>query len=227
MSTRKIHDEFEAPQHTERVGSTGSSDGPRPYVTELIHLHDIEPRGPAMLRWEQKRHSHARWFVECLAEAVGVAHPDLGSAVSRDCAQTGTFIYSFAGGAAAAAYILGTLAGAPIGCEWIVHTLFQDERLMDRSSVHRRRGVLGWDHPGPHYLLGHVGRAHQPVYHDHDDGLPQVPRRARAPVRRCLVFTWERVLSIGAGSSWLRSSGRTLRLGASTSSIGRCFWYDL
>jgi hypothetical protein len=31
----------------------------------------------------------------------------------------------------------------------------------------------------------------------------------------------------GAGSSWLRSLGRTLRLGASTSSIGRCFWYDL
>jgi hypothetical protein len=81
MSTRKIHDEFEAPQHTERVGSTGSSDGPRPYVTELIHLHDIEPRGPAMLRWEQKRHSHARWFVECLAEAVGVASLDLDVAV--------------------------------------------------------------------------------------------------------------------------------------------------
>jgi hypothetical protein len=35
------------------------------------------------------------------------------------------------------------------------------------------------------------------------------------------------VLMYGAGSSWLRSLGRTLRLGASTSSIGRCFWYDL
>lgn len=41
-------------------------------MPELVHLHDIQPRGPALARWERIRHRQARWFVECLAEAVSI-----------------------------------------------------------------------------------------------------------------------------------------------------------
>jgi len=64
-------------------------------MPELVHLHDIQPRGPALARWERIRHRQARWFVECLAEA------------------TGTFIYSYAGGAVQNTFILTNLAAIP------------------------------------------------------------------------------------------------------------------
>jgi hypothetical protein len=72
MSTGKPHDEFET-QHIEKVSVPVARDDDsdrHPYVPELIHLHDIAPRGRTLLQWERARHSHARWFVECLAEAV-------------------------------------------------------------------------------------------------------------------------------------------------------------
>jgi hypothetical protein len=44
----------------------------QPHTTELVHLHDIQPRSAGLQKWERVRHGQARWFVECLAEAVNI-----------------------------------------------------------------------------------------------------------------------------------------------------------
>lgn len=50
-----------------------------------------------MAAWERRRHREAHWFIECVAEAMGV------------------FFYCFAGVGASAAYTLGNLLGLPLG----------------------------------------------------------------------------------------------------------------
>jgi hypothetical protein len=134
MSTVKSQNEFET-RHTENASVDDLGDR-QPYVTELIHLHDIEPRGPAMRRWERARHSHVRWFVECLAEAVRPPYSRAyWSVLTNTRMQTGTFMYSYAGGAAGAAYIVGNLAGVPgLGCQ-SSRSMYHSTTLMSPTAL--------------------------------------------------------------------------------------------
>ncbi|KAJ3551987.1 hypothetical protein NM688_g4395 [Phlebia brevispora] len=62
---------------------------PRP---DFVHLADVHPRPHVLSMWERRRHRQAHWFVECVAEAMGV------------------FLYVYAGVGSTASYIVGTAA---------------------------------------------------------------------------------------------------------------------
>ncbi|KAH8118052.1 aquaporin-like protein [Phellopilus nigrolimitatus] len=62
---------------------------------QFIHIADVMPR-PAFLRaWERQRHTRVHWFVECVAEFMGV------------------FFYTYAGTGSTASMVIGNLTGQP------------------------------------------------------------------------------------------------------------------
>ncbi|KAI0371076.1 aquaporin-like protein [Pilatotrama ljubarskyi] len=58
-------------------------------------VYEVIPRAPVMNVWERRRNRQLHWLVECIAEG------------------TGTFLYTFAGAGATAAYILGNILQLP------------------------------------------------------------------------------------------------------------------
>ncbi|KAI0768697.1 aquaporin-like protein [Trametes elegans] len=58
-------------------------------------VYDVAPRPAALNVWERRRNRQLHWLVECVAEA------------------TGTFLYTFSGAGATAAYVLGNILGLP------------------------------------------------------------------------------------------------------------------
>ncbi|KZP31737.1 aquaporin-like protein [Athelia psychrophila] len=68
---------------------------PNTEVTPTVFLRDIVQRPAYMNLWEKHRHRKAHWVAEMFAESLGV------------------FLYSYAGVGSTAAFICGTLTGAP------------------------------------------------------------------------------------------------------------------
>ncbi|KAI0331216.1 aquaporin-like protein [Cubamyces sp. BRFM 1775] len=62
---------------------------------EHIAVYEVVPRPAVFSLWERRRNRQLHWFVECIAEA------------------TGTFLYTFAGAGATAAYVLGNILQIP------------------------------------------------------------------------------------------------------------------
>ncbi|KAL7281161.1 hypothetical protein ACG7TL_004469 [Trametes sanguinea] len=62
---------------------------------EQIAVYEVVPRPAIFKLWERTRNRQLHWLVECIAEA------------------TGTFLYTFAGAGATAAYVLGNILGIP------------------------------------------------------------------------------------------------------------------
>ncbi|KAI0356339.1 aquaporin-like protein [Trametes cingulata] len=58
-------------------------------------VYEVVPRPAAMNVWERRRNRQLHWLVECIAEG------------------TGTFLYTFAGAGATAAYVLGNILELP------------------------------------------------------------------------------------------------------------------
>ncbi|KAI8975902.1 aquaporin-like protein [Trametes punicea] len=58
-------------------------------------VYDVVPRPSVLRLWERRRNRQLHWIVGCIAEA------------------TGTFLYTFAGAGATAAYVLGNILAVP------------------------------------------------------------------------------------------------------------------
>ncbi|EKM54174.1 uncharacterized protein PHACADRAFT_209991 [Phanerochaete carnosa HHB-10118-sp] len=63
---------------------------------DVVHLTDIRARPHVFNIWERYRHRQAHWFVECVAESLGV------------------FIYVYAGVGSNLGYVIGNIVGEPI-----------------------------------------------------------------------------------------------------------------
>ncbi|KIP11551.1 hypothetical protein PHLGIDRAFT_99331 [Phlebiopsis gigantea 11061_1 CR5-6] len=59
---------------------------------DVVHLADVHSRQRVFTRWERYRHRQAHWFIECVAEAMGV------------------FFYVYAGVGSTAGFVIGGLA---------------------------------------------------------------------------------------------------------------------
>ncbi|GJF00116.1 aquaporin-like protein [Phanerochaete sordida] len=63
---------------------------------DVVHLADIHPRQRVFSVWERYRHRQAHWFVECIAEFMGV------------------FFYVYAGVGSTAGFVIGSIADESI-----------------------------------------------------------------------------------------------------------------